>query len=240
MLGNDQSPILRRAEAASSALDKAAANPGNPFEMMKARRDAETVVAELTKVANDDRALAIFAAAQGQPRPLYDERPGAAPSLTQSSNISSSPRGTRVPVTPSGGSTTAPGIFPQSSNYRRPSGDDPFAEERRYAETPDTSDPLDTERVLAQMKLLGRVDPPKNYSDGERKTMAQSGHAMPDGSLAIGRAMDIPVAAHEWKNGDQSAEGAAHIKWRAKALNAEFLLPPEFSKYARIGSLRKN
>jgi hypothetical protein len=239
MLRNDQSPILRRAEAASSALDKAAANPGNPFEMIKARREAETVVAELTKVANDDRALALFKAAQSQPRSLYDERPGAAPSLTQSSNISSSPRGTRVPVTPSGGSNVAPKNFPQSSNYSTDRAD-PFAEERRYAEAADSSDPLQNERILEHLKLLGRVDPARNYSDGERKTMAQAGSAMPDGSLAIGRAMDVPVAVHEWKNGDRSDEGKAHIVRRAKALNAEYMLPEDFGKYARIGSLRKN
>jgi hypothetical protein len=134
--------------------------------------------------------------------------------------------------------------FPKSTNYYgRPSGDDPFAEERRYAEAPDTSDPLETERVLQHLKLLDRVDPAKNYSDGERATMAQTGAAMPDGSLPIGRVMDIPVAAHEWKNGDQSDEGRAHIKRGAKALNAEWILPPEFrsnsAKLALSGHLRK-
>jgi hypothetical protein len=125
MIGNDTLPLVRRANEASARLDKAAANPENPFEMIRARREAESVVAELAKVANDDRALALFKAAQSQPRALYDERPGAAPSLTQSSNISSSPRGTRVPVAPSAGSIAPLKTFPQSDNYS--------AEERRTA-----------------------------------------------------------------------------------------------------------
>jgi hypothetical protein len=93
------------------------------------------------------------------------------------------------------------------------------------------------------MRLLGRVDPARNYSDGERRTMAQSGHAMPDGSLAIGLAMDIPVAAHEWKNGDKNAEGKVHISRRAKELNAQWLVPDEFrggAKAVFAGALRKN
>ena len=81
MLGNDQSAMLRRAEAASSALDKAAANPGNPFEMIKARREAESVVAELAKVANDDRALSLFKTAQSQPMSVFEASPGAAPRI---------------------------------------------------------------------------------------------------------------------------------------------------------------
>jgi hypothetical protein len=231
-------PMLRRADAASAALDKAARS-GDPFQQLQARAEAEKVVGELAERVNTENAITLFKVAQTQPRALYDERPGAAPSLTQSSNNSSSPRGTRVPVTPSGGSTVGPKDFPQSSNYSTDRAD-PFAEERRYAEAADSSDPLENERILQHLKLLGRVDPARDYSDGERKTMAQAGSAMPNGSLAIGRAMDIPVAAHEWKNGDRSDEGKAHIARRAKALNAEFLLPPEFSKHARIGSLRKN
>jgi hypothetical protein len=118
MLGNDQRPILRRAEAASSALDKAAANPDNPFEMIRARREAETVVAELTKVANDDRALSLIKASYGEPKGLFESSPGAAPRFTQSSNVGNSLPGGRPPVAPSAGSVGSPSSsYPQSSNY---------------------------------------------------------------------------------------------------------------------------
>lgn len=125
MLGNDQSAMLRRAEAASSALDKAAANPGNPFEMIKARREAELVVAELAKVANDDRALSLFKTAQSQPMSVFEASPGAAPrSFPQSSNINSRPGGAPTMVA-SAGSIAPPKGFPQSDSYS--------AEERRTA-----------------------------------------------------------------------------------------------------------
>jgi hypothetical protein len=120
MIGNDTSPLLRRANEASARLDKAAANLANPFGLNQARREAETVVAELKKAVDTDRALAMFKAAQSQPKALFEERPGAAPSLTQSSNISSSPRGTHVPMTPSGGATVAPRDFPQIDELLRP------------------------------------------------------------------------------------------------------------------------
>jgi hypothetical protein len=118
MLGNDQSPILRRAEAASSALDKAAANPGNPFEMIQARREAEAVVAELAKVTNDDRALSLIKASYGEPKGLFESSPGAVPRFTQSSNVGNSPPGGRPAIAPSAGSVGPPSSsYPQSSNY---------------------------------------------------------------------------------------------------------------------------
>ena len=117
MLGNDQSPLFRRAEAANLALDKAAANPDDPVGMIQARREAQAVFSELKKAVDDDHALNLIKASYGEPKGLFESSPGAAPRFTQSSNISSSPRGTRVPVTPSGGSITPPKNYIQSSNY---------------------------------------------------------------------------------------------------------------------------
>jgi hypothetical protein len=123
MLGNDQSPILRRAEAASAALDKAAANPANPFEMLSARREAEMVVSELKKVVDDDRALALFKVAQSQPLSVFEASPGAVPrSFPESSNAGSSPSG-RPSVVGSAGSIISPKTVQQ--NYS--------GEERRMA-----------------------------------------------------------------------------------------------------------
>jgi hypothetical protein len=146
MLGNDSSPLLLRANEASDRLDKAAAS-GDPFAILKAKDDATKVVNELTERVNTDHALAMFKAAQTQPRALFDERaPGG---YTQSSNISSSPRG-RPTVQPSGVSIMSPGTFPQNSNAS------PIysAEERRAMSLsgeamPDGSHPIRTRDDLA-------------------------------------------------------------------------------------------
>jgi len=237
----DHSALERRLQEANDRLDKAARG-GDPFAQMEAKRYAEKVVSEGLAAVNVDNALSFFKAAQSQPKPLFEAN--SPPGLTQSSNAGGAPSRTRVPAYDASGSTIAPNTFPQSSNYGRPDGSDRNIEEqRRYAEKPDSNHPLEVERQLQHLRLLGRVDPPKNYSDGERQTMAQIGHAMPDGSLAIGRTMEIPLAVNEWKNGDQSDEGKAHIKRRAKALDAEWILPPGFrsdsAKAASVGTLRK-
>jgi hypothetical protein len=238
-------PLLRKADEASERLDKAAAS-GDPFSVLAAKDAAMRVVNEMAERLNVQNALDLIKSSYSTPQGLFESSPGAAPSLTQSSNAGSAPRGSRVPVTPSAGSTVAPkaGDFPQSSNYGRPDGSDPNIEEqRRYADAADSSDPLENERILEHLKLLNRVDPPRNYSDGERVTMAQTGAAMPDGSLPIGRAMEIPIAINDWQNSGKSAEGRSHIKRRAKDLNAEWILPPEFrsnsAKLALSGRLRK-
>ena len=237
-------PLLRRAQAAAERLDKAVRG-SNPFESIQAQREAEGVLGELKKTIGDDRAIENFRAAQGTPRPLFAERPGTAASLMQSTNAGSTPKGSRVPVMPSGGSISAPGTYPQSGNYERPDGSDPFATERRYAETPpkpESGIPVDVERQLAHWKLRGRVDPPKNYDEGERRTLGQIRQAMPDGSLPISSEMDLPPALVEWRNSGKSEAGKEHIRTRARALGVEAMLPKEFrsDKYARIGALRKN
>jgi hypothetical protein len=177
--GHDHSALLRKAEAASAKLDVVKAAGSNPFEILAARREAEAVMSELAAVAKVDHAHALFKASLGAPLSLFEASPGAVPTYQQSTNAGSSPRGSRVPVYDASGSIAPPGTFPQSENYGRPDGSNPGLEEqRRYAERPDSSVPLETERVLQHLKLLGRVDPPKNYSEGERETMAQAGHAM--------------------------------------------------------------
>jgi hypothetical protein len=123
MIQNDTSDLIRRGRAASDRLDLAKAS-GNPFAEISARREGETVLAQLKKAVDDDRALALFKTAQSQPRALFDEKPGSAAQFTQSSNAGSSPTG-RPPVAASGGSIAPPKTFPQSDNYS--------AEERRRA-----------------------------------------------------------------------------------------------------------
>jgi hypothetical protein len=122
MLGNDQSPMLRRAEAASSALDKAGSS-GDPFAMLAATAAAARVVNELTERANTVHALSRFKAAQSHPMSVFEASPGAAPQpYPESSNAGSSPSG-RPLVVGSAGSITSPQTFPQSYS----------AEERRTA-----------------------------------------------------------------------------------------------------------
>ena len=122
MLGNDQSPMLRRAEAASSALDKAGSS-GDPFAMLAAKAAAARVVNELTERANTVHALSRLKAAQSHPMSVFEASPGAAPQpYPESSNAGSSPSG-RPLVVGSAVSITSPQTFPQSYS----------AEERRTA-----------------------------------------------------------------------------------------------------------
>ena len=55
MIQNDVSDLIRRGRAASDRLDLAKAS-GSPFAEISARREGETVLAELKKAVDDDRA----------------------------------------------------------------------------------------------------------------------------------------------------------------------------------------
>jgi hypothetical protein len=88
------------------------------------------------------------------------------------------------------------------------------------------------------------------YSEDERKTMAATGHAMPDGSYPIKTADDIATAVENWKNAGGRPDAKKHISRRATELGALHLVPDDWrggtaaggdnpSKMARASTLRK-
>ncbi len=122
MIVDDTSDLIRRGRAASDRLDLAKAS-GDPFAEISARREGNTILAELKKAVDDDRALSLFKTAQSQAMSVFEASPGAAPrSFPELSNAGSSPSG-RPLMVGSAGSITSPQTFPQSYS----------AEERRTA-----------------------------------------------------------------------------------------------------------
>lgn len=69
-----------------------------------------------------------------------------------------------------------------------------------------------------------------DYSADQRKTMAKSGEALPDGSYPIANATDLENAIHAIGRGnDPHSEIRAHIEKRAKALGLEKMLPADWA-----------
>ncbi|WP_196607437.1 hypothetical protein [Pectinatus frisingensis] len=68
----------------------------------------------------------------------------------------------------------------------------------------------------------------KAYSDEERKSMADSGEAEPDGSFPIKTAQDVKNAVHDWGRAGSKESDKAHIIRRAKAIGAEDSLPDDW------------
>ena len=64
-----------------------------------------------------------------------------------------------------------------------------------------------------------------DFTDDERKKLADSGEAMPDGSYPIRNVSDLENAIHAYGRAKDKSATRAHIIKRAKALNAEDKLP---------------
>jgi hypothetical protein len=84
----------------------------------------------------------------------------------------------------------------------------------------------------------------KDFTDDERKKLAESGAAMPDGGYPIESKADLKNAVQAFGRAKNKKAVKAHIKARAKALGAESELPDswkdgEAGKAARTGELRK-
>jgi len=82
----------------------------------------------------------------------------------------------------------------------------------------------------------------KDYSDKERKEMADKKEALPDGSFPIKTKKDLENAIEAFGRAKDKAEAKAHIIARAKALDAEDLLPEAWTKKetaAAVTSLQK-
>ena len=65
----------------------------------------------------------------------------------------------------------------------------------------------------------------RQFSSEQRKRMAESGHAMPDGSYPIANKKDLQNAIRSWGRGGADPKVKAHIKSRAKEMGCENMLP---------------
>jgi phage head maturation protease len=65
----------------------------------------------------------------------------------------------------------------------------------------------------------------RDFDAADRKQMAESGEAMPDGSFPIKTKQDVENAIHLAGKAKDPEKAKAHIKARAKALGAEDLIP---------------
>lgn len=66
----------------------------------------------------------------------------------------------------------------------------------------------------------------KKFSTNERKKLAKSGHARPDGSYPINTAEDVENAMHDWYRSHGSPADKAHIQKEARRLG----VPDPFKK----------
>ncbi len=73
----------------------------------------------------------------------------------------------------------------------------------------------------------------KDYSDDQRKDMAASGEAEPDGSYPIKTAQDLHNAIQAYGRSSNPEKTKAHIKARAKALGMEDALPDDWKDGAQ-------
>ena len=85
------------------------------------------------------------------------------------------------------------------------------------------------EEPKIKKSLFDNLDPYKlvkrKFNAKQRKEMADSGEAMPDGSYPIANRTDLMNAIRSWGRGGADPKVKAHIKRRAKALNAENMIP---------------
>lgn len=83
----------------------------------------------------------------------------------------------------------------------------------------------------------------KDFTDKKRAKLADEGKAMPDGSFPIENKDDLKNAIQAYGRAKNKKAAKAHITARAKALDAEDMLPdswkPGADKAARFGELRK-
>jgi hypothetical protein len=68
----------------------------------------------------------------------------------------------------------------------------------------------------------------REFSQEQRRRMASSGTAMPDGSYPIANREDLMNAIRSWGRGGARQDVKEHIMRRARALNAESMIPEEW------------
>jgi hypothetical protein len=83
--------------------------------------------------------------------------------------------------------------------------------------------------VPVQKSIFSNLDPyemtKRKFSAQQRKTMAENGEAMPDGSYPIANKTDLMNAIRSWGRGGSDPKVKSHIKSRAKALDALDMIP---------------
>jgi hypothetical protein len=78
---------------------------------------------------------------------------------------------------------------------------------------------------MKHIKLFEEFVNEREYSEEERAEMADKGEALPDGSYPIADKADLKNAIQAYGRAKNQSLAAKHIAKRAKALNAEDLIP---------------
>lgn len=68
----------------------------------------------------------------------------------------------------------------------------------------------------------------REFSDAERKTLAENGRALPDGSFPVANRSDLENAIQAFGRAKDPAKAKAHILRRAHALGAMELIPDDW------------
>lgn len=83
--------------------------------------------------------------------------------------------------------------------------------------------------VPVQKSIFSSLDPyeitKRKFSAEQRRNMAEAGEAMPDGSFPIANRTDLMNAIRSWGRGGSDPKVKAHIKRRARALDAADMIP---------------
>ena len=86
-----------------------------------------------------------------------------------------------------------------------------------------------SEADQVKKSLFSNLDPfdliKRDYNTKQRKEMAASGEAMPDGSYPIANRTDLMNAIRSWGRGGSDPKVKQYIKRRAKALGASDMIP---------------
>lgn len=86
-----------------------------------------------------------------------------------------------------------------------------------------------SEADQVKKSLFSNLDPfdliKRDYNAKQRKEMAASGEAMPDGSYPIANRTDLMNAIRSWGRGGSDPKVKQYIKRRAKALGASDMIP---------------
>ena len=72
--------------------------------------------------------------------------------------------------------------------------------------------------------------PERKFSTKQRQKLAKEGKAMKDGGFPIVNQQDLKNAIKAYGRGNQPKAEKAHIKKRAKALGAVYLIPDEWKQ----------
>ncbi len=99
---------------------------------------------------------------------------------------------------------------------------------------------LTNDEAIAKILNPGDVEM-TSYSNDARSAMADKGEALPDGSFQIKNKDDLKNAIQAYGRAKNPNAAKKHIIQRAKALDAEDMLPPEWSKSGKAydGDVKK-